>query len=65
MKPVKTRDSACKAAVRVPAHELPFMTGRDLLESGLIGMWRNRKDIRSTATFARRLRMRASTRKHS
>ena len=38
------------------------MTGKDLLESGLIGMWKDRKDIRSTVTFARELRMRASRR---
>lgn len=39
------------------------MTGKDLLESGLIGMWRKRKDIRSSTSFARRLRTRASKRK--
>jgi hypothetical protein len=38
------------------------MTGKKLLESGLIGMWRNRKDIGNTAAFARQLRRRASRR---
>jgi hypothetical protein len=36
--------------------ELPFMTANDLLRSGVAGMWKDRTDIRSTATFARRLR---------
>ena len=31
---------------------LPFMTAKDLADSGLAGMWKDRKDIRSTAQFA-------------
>ena len=37
--------------------ELPFMTAEDLLRSGVAGMWKDRTDIRSTATFARRPRV--------
>jgi hypothetical protein len=36
--------------------KLPFMTAKDLTGSGLAGMWKDRKDIRSTAQFARELR---------
>jgi hypothetical protein len=36
---------------------LPTM--RDLLESGLVGMWADRTDIADSADFARRLRERA------
>ena len=42
--------------------ELPFMTAKDLLRSGVAGMWKDRTDIRGTATFARRLRERLAKR---
>jgi hypothetical protein len=40
--------------------KLPFMTAKDLADSGLAGMWKDRKDIRSTAQFSRKLRDRLS-----
>jgi hypothetical protein len=38
------------------------MTGKELLESGLIGIWRKRKGIGNSSVFARQLRRRASRR---
>ncbi len=38
------------------------MTAKSLLESGLVGMWKDRKDIGDSAEFARKLRERAQTR---
>lgn len=44
----------------VPAR--PVMTGADLIESGLIGMWKDRKDIEDSSAYARRLREEAEQR---
>jgi hypothetical protein len=41
------------------------LTGRDLLKSGLVGMWSNRKDIGDSVTFARKLRTQAQSRGHT
>jgi hypothetical protein len=41
------------------------MTGKDLLNSGLVGMWAKRKDIGDSVTFARKLRKQAQTRRHA
>jgi hypothetical protein len=38
------------------------MSAADLLNSGLVGMWADRKDIGDSREFARRLRERAQTR---
>ncbi len=38
------------------------MTGRDLLKSGVVGMWAGRKDIGDNVEFARKLRAQAQTR---
>lgn len=38
------------------------MTASDLLESGLVGMWADRKDIGDSLAFARSLRSQASQR---
>ncbi len=38
------------------------MTGKDLLESGLIGLCKDRTDIKSSADYARSLRQQAQTR---
>jgi len=35
------------------------MTGKDLLKSGVVGMWAGRKDIGDSAAYARGLRTRA------
>lgn len=40
-----------------------FMTGKDLLESGLAGLWKDRKDIGDSLEYARKLRREAETRK--
>ena len=38
------------------------MTARDLLESGLVGIWEDRTDIGDSLSFARKLRERAQRR---
>lgn len=38
------------------------MTARDLLQSGLVGIWKDRKDIGDSQSFARKLRERAQRR---
>jgi hypothetical protein len=63
MKPARSLNSAARSRALGDGQEPPLMTGKDLLESGLIGMWRKRKDIRSSTSFARRLRTRVSKRK--
>jgi hypothetical protein len=40
------------------------MTGKDLVDSGLFGIWKNRTDIGDSLEFARRLRKQAETRHH-
>jgi hypothetical protein len=40
------------------------LTARALLESGIVGMWKDRTDIGDTLDFARKLRERADTRWH-
>ena len=39
------------------------MTGKDLLESGLIGLWKDRPDIGDSLQYARKLRQQAETRR--
>jgi len=38
------------------------MTARDLLNSGLVGLWETREDLGESASFARRLRENAHRR---
>jgi hypothetical protein len=38
------------------------LTGKDLLNSGLVGMWAKRKDIGDSVAFARNLRAQAQSR---
>lgn len=40
----------------------PHLTVRQLRQSGLIGLWKDRDDIRDSATYARCLRERAQKR---
>jgi hypothetical protein len=40
----------------------PIMTARDLLGSGLVGIWKDRKDIGDSRAFAAELRKRAQRR---
>jgi hypothetical protein len=39
------------------------MTGKDLLNSGVVGIWANRKDIKDSMEYARELRAQAQTRR--
>jgi len=39
------------------------ITAKALLESGLVGLWEDRKDISSSSRFARRLRNQLSPRR--
>ena len=39
------------------------MTGKDLLGSGVVGMWAKRKDIGDSLVFARNIRAQAQTRR--
>ena len=41
------------------------LTARQLLNSGLIGMWQDRTDIGDSAVYARQLREQAQNRNHS
>jgi hypothetical protein len=43
--------------------ELPSLTAKELLESGVVGMWKDRRDIRAGSAFARELRERLSRRR--
>ena len=38
------------------------LTGKELLNSGLVGIWAKRKDIGDSVTFARELRAQAQSR---
>lgn len=41
------------------------MTGQELLNSGLVGMWAKRKDIGDSVEYARKLRAQAQVRGHA
>ncbi len=41
------------------------MTGKDLLNSGLVGMWAKREDIGDSLEYARQLRVQAQTRRRA
>ena len=41
-----------------------ILTGRALLESGLVGLWKDRTDIGDTLDYARKLRKHANKRHH-
>ena len=45
--------------------ERPFMTGQDILDSGIIGMWADRKDIDDSVEFAHQLREKNQRRRFS
>jgi len=44
-------------------HRRPHLTARRLLHSGLIGLWKDRKDIKDSAAYARQLREQAQRRR--
>jgi hypothetical protein len=58
------RKVAAKTGVRPKDKVKEPMTGRAILESGLVGLWADRDDIGDNLEFARELRRRASTRHH-
>ena len=41
----------------------PHLTARSLLHSGLIGLWKDRKDIEDSAAYARQIREQAQRRR--
>lgn len=41
------------------------MTGKDLLNSGVVGLWAKRKDIGDSRAFARKLRVQAQSQRRS
>lgn len=41
------------------------MSGKDLLNSGVVGMWAKRKDIGDSLTYAQKLRAQAQTRRRA
>lgn len=41
----------------------PHLTARQLFRSGLIGLWKDRKDIEDSAAYARQLREQAQRRR--
>ena len=41
------------------------MRAKDLLNSGLVGIWAERRDIGDSVTFARKLRTQAQTRRRT
>ena len=47
-----------------PARRKKRLTARQLLNSGLIGLWQGRTDITDSAMYARQLREQAQNRRH-
>ncbi|MGN6367765.1 MAG: hypothetical protein ACTHN5_05850 [Phycisphaerae bacterium] len=47
-----------------PPNDAPTGTFADLLNSGLVGIWKDRTDIGDSLEFARKLRKQAETRHH-
>lgn len=41
------------------------MSGKDLLNSGVVGLWAKRKDIGNSLTYAQKLRTQAQTRRRA
>ncbi|MBV6400744.1 MAG: hypothetical protein CNIPEHKO_01038 [Anaerolineales bacterium] len=41
------------------------MSGKDLLNSGVVGLWAKRKDIGNSLTYAQKLRAQAQTRRRA
>jgi len=69
---LRTTGSPCKRGQRVemilliePATEFkrPGLTAGQLLDSGLVGLWKDREDIGDTAAYARQLREQAQRRR--
>lgn len=41
------------------------MSGKDLLNSGVVGLWAKRKDIGNSLTYAQKIRAQAQTRRRA
>ena len=54
-----------KSATRKTRPHLQDLTARDLLRSGLVGIWADREDLGDGAEFARSLRRQAEHRRES
>ena len=46
-----------------PASTVPAFSAKDLMASGLVGLWKDRKDIEDSVSYARELRERAMRRR--
>ena len=55
---------AARLIERVRQVHKPMM-GKDLLNSGLVGLWAKRKDIGDSVTYARKLRTQAQSRRQA
>jgi len=61
-RPCSQRQARTPPPARNRARLARPMTVRDLLESGLPGLWKDRTDLGDTLTFCRKLRARAQSR---
>ena len=43
--------------------DIPYFTGQQILDSGIVGIWEDRDDIGDSSEYARKLRKEAWTRK--
>lgn len=62
--PLKEGEEA-KLTIRLEKPPCQPMTARDLLQSGLVGIWKDRDDISDSPEFARRLREESQNRQRS
>jgi hypothetical protein len=53
---------ATKSVKKTASAKKASFTARELLESKLVGLWADRKDIKDSAKFARKLREKAQNR---
>jgi hypothetical protein len=57
-------DKPLTIQVQAAAEGVPTGTAAELANSGLFGIWKNRKDIGDSLEFARKLRKQGGTRHH-
>lgn len=53
-----------EVVVSTPQNSTRTMTAKDLLESGLVGIWADREDIGDSVEYARELRRQITMRRH-
>ncbi len=63
VEPEETKQEGGRQEEEKQQQKKPY-TARDLLNSGLVGLWKDRDDIGDTLEFARKLRRQAETRPH-